>query len=453
MDPVGSRRPYPSTSPSESITPKHRIGSLITPRFDDSQPAGQMRYELTPGAYFWSKDRVTTVFGLKLVNPPLALVDLLEEVNRATPKQVFFFDSRSLVGVNQPIPFNFVDTALNPDTIPVFLNPDRATPETAAHELMHAWLEFFLDFEDPRQFVDQRDYAKAMTVNVIQSMVLDCTVLWGLRKRGGLNLDQFRHDIVAAAAETITPFKYGLMHGSLAGQLLAAQALAVPTAFPDLYKLKPEEKHLIDELWQICRLHEPGIAKVAEQLTKSLRAHGYDTVDGARRAIDECLLAAFRFLGVKFDLDRDLIPREMSVSWVDKMPEFIRGAPPRVKHEVLRDVIRMRRQVYCTRIGPDNVIVDFVPEGSPFNSRGFPRISRPSEAGPLRTFNFFPLGLSNREMDDLPAKAIARGIFPHAGPPLPPPDIYAPLYEYSDALGMESTPGISEGGPKHVLHS
>lgn len=430
---------------SDAIIPR----DLITPRRENThEPPGTMRYQLTPGAYFWSKKNVATLFGLKLVDPPLALVELLAEVNYATPKQVFFFDSRSLLGGDSSLAMHWTDFYQAPNLIPIFLNPRTATPEVVAHELMHSWIEFYLKVEHPWEYVDQSNHRLANAVNLIQSMVLDCTILWVLRKRGGFNLDTFRRDIVPAAVASIEPYSHGMMSASLFGQLVGVEALAVPTAFSDLYELDDAENKRIQEMWDVCRRYEPAMARTADKFTRSLRTYGYDTAEGVAHAIEECLDAAFEFLCVPYERKRDLVPKRMNEDYrLDKMPDFLYGVPPRKKHKVLCDIIKLRRHMTEAHSSPNGLVVQFEPEGSPYSINWLPSITPPYGAQKPLHMDFFPPGTSEKQMDELMAEAKRSGRFPREGRPLPPPNIYGPRFEYSDNF---IEPKL-EGGSAHVL--
>src|ERR1019366_3577254 len=50
------------------------------------------------------------------------------------------------------------------------------------------------------------------------------------------------------------------------------------------------------------------------QATKMDLNHGYDTESGAVRAIDGCLSAAFRYLGIGSDPRQHLVPRVMEMA-------------------------------------------------------------------------------------------------------------------------------------------
>jgi len=215
------------------------------------------------------------------LNPPRTLAELLEEVNHATPKQVFFFDSRPFLGGDLSYAVNWTDTGSCPNIIPIFLNPKRATAEVVGHELMHAWTEFFLGFEDERHYVDRTDQPMTMMVNIVQSMVLDCVVLREMKRRDGFNCDQFRRDLVEAAIASITPYERGMMHVTPFGQLVGAENLAVPLALPEFYELRREDKKVVQELWKICRRQDPAMAWVAEKYAEALRRHGFDTCRGS----------------------------------------------------------------------------------------------------------------------------------------------------------------------------
>jgi hypothetical protein len=398
------------------------LGELLSPQNESSSHPSRMQFQRIPGAYHCSKNGVRVIYGLKLLNPPRALVELLEEVNHASPKQVFFFDSGPAIVEDNPHAVNWTDARHHPTVIPIFLNPRRAVPEVVAHELMHSWLDFYTDLEDPRSYIDPSNKLVANTVSFLQSMVLDCTVLWQLKKRGGFDLDLFRRDLMAALRENIVPFKSGMMHATPFGQLAAAQALAVPKAVPDLYGLTKEDRAELEELWQVCRQAEPVIARTAERISAALREHGYQTGSGIRSSIDKALAAAFEFLCLPFSPEKDMVQNRLQIALIDKMPEYMPGLPILSKYEALCRSILNRRPILWSSYTPETkeVTVHYAREGLPWSALGLPKVTRPKEAGEPSHLFFFEPGTTPKEMDELTPLGSSL--------PFPPPDIYAVQY-------------------------
>jgi hypothetical protein len=227
-------------------------------------------------------------------------------------------------------------------------------------------------------------------VNCIQSAVLDCKVLEELRKRGGFDLSRFHRDVLAAAFENISVFNEGLYHRSPVGAALTAMHLAIPTAFPELYRLDAEDRKLIASLWRICRRKQPKIAEAASMISSALMCYGYTTPGNARQAIDGSLSAVFRYLGKRYDPDEHMISRPAEIAWVDKMRDFAPGLSPRKKHEIIRDSIRSRREILGVHLRPDNIWVQFAPIERGFSAFNLPKITRPAPQYPGENTPFHP---------------------------------------------------------------
>jgi len=375
-----------------------------------------------PGGYYCSKEGTKVLYGLKILDAPKPLAELIDEINYATPKQVFFFDN-SFAFDNKTIPANSTDNRSCATAIPIHLDPARAVPEIVAHELMHSWIEFYCGLEDGREYVDQSNRTVSMVVSFVQSLVLDCTVLWQLRKRGGFDHGVFRHDIMAGARLNVAPLKRGMMHGTPLGQLVAAYALAVPKAFPNLYGLSAWDRKELEGLWRALRKCEPSIERTADKIATALSEHGYESESGIRASVDKSLSASFEFLCHPFDPEKDMVPRIVRLVLADKMPEFMSGLPVDIKHEALRDSIRSRQHILSAAYTPGKkVIVNFAPAGSRFSHRMLPRIARPSGEGPTHMFCYEP-GMTEQE------EASLRPPLSHL--PFPYPDIYSQTYTAS----------------------
>lgn len=432
------------SAPLIHSTPGYSIGQLVAPKNENGGNPGDMRFERIPGAYQCSEEGTRLIYGLKILNPPLALVQLIEEVNYATPKQVFFFDSGPVVVEDNPHAVNWTSPRGYSTFIPIHLNPRRAVPELVAHELMHSWLPFYMGLDDLRTYVDPTNKHVVDTVNFLQSMVHDCTVLWQLRKRGGFDLDLFRKDIIADLRENIGPLMSGMMHATPLGQLMAAQALAVPKACADLYELTKEDNDEVERFWRFCRKAEPTIARTASKLVAALQNHGYQTESGIRAAIDESLIAAFEFLCYPFDPAKDMVRLEGKTALVDKFPDFLPGFPIPCKHEALWKSILGGKPIIWSAYSPEEkeYIIHFAREGFPYTSLPLPRIVRPKELGkPNHTF-FFEQGTTEKQMEEWTP--------PVSSLPFPPLDVYGETYELSCKQNREPNRLPSEGDC-HVL--
>jgi hypothetical protein len=154
-----------ATSREQMITPRNKHESL---------PQGRMQYALqSKGAEFRVGDlanarssarvkgfpadlaaqpRTGSISVLRIHDPPLAIAEMIEEVNHVTPKQIVFLDSRPLQNTGTPGAVHWCDTATCPTVIAIFLNPETATPQVLAHEINHAWIEFCLQYEDRREW-------------------------------------------------------------------------------------------------------------------------------------------------------------------------------------------------------------------------------------------------------------------------------------------------------------
>ena len=330
--------------------------------------------------------RIGSLPALRLYNPPIVIAEMIEEINHASPKQVIFLDSRPLLNRGVPGAVNWVDSTSIPNVIVVFLNPETATAPVVAHELNHVFIDFFLGYEDRRRYFDPNHRQMDFMVNFIQSIVIDCKVLQQLKWRRGLDLSQFRYDIVAAAVELIQPLGQGMMHQYRYTDIVAACSLAVPTAFPDLYELDEADRTTIRSLWDVIDQYEPKLAIVAKQMTQALLKHGYETQEGAVRAIDACLTAAFGYLKVDFDPQKHLEPRVMEMAIIDKMPHFIPGAPIPAKYGLLRHSILTRRHILSAqnRTGHSDVALEIAPPGVPFSALNLPKIERPAMTHPAQ---------------------------------------------------------------------
>lgn len=379
-------------------------GIMIVPRGkDDSQPLSRMSYELhAKGAEFRSggplrpglanfpadiatEKRIGSISFLRLHNPPLAVAEMIEEVNHATPKQVIFLDSRPVLHHGAPGANNWCDPWSCPNAVLIFLNPETATPAVVAHELNHAWIFFILGYEDRRQFFDPRHKQMDFLVNYVQSAVIDCKVLQQLQWRQGLDLPEFRYDMVAVAVSLVKPLGHGQRHFYDYSNLITACSVAVPRAFPELYELDHSQRETIRGLMKILWRFEPKLARTTERMTEAMKMHGFDTPAGAIRAIDECLAAAVSYLGAHdFDPRKHLIPRVMQMEWRDKLRNFNPGAPVELKHRILRESIRRRQHPVnpVNRPNERDVAVQWAPMGAPFSALDLPEIVRPAPAYP-----------------------------------------------------------------------
>jgi len=347
-----------------SLTPR----KIIYPISRGAKSIYTMGYEL------FTADSTDSVSLLRLHDPPLALVELLEEVNYLSPKQVGFIDGRGMPG-----PQNACDCFSNSDVILITLNPHRATVGTVAHELMHAFLFFGLGYEDLRHFRSAPSRAITEVVTYIQSAVIDCKVLEVLEKRGDLDMSEFYSDIITVAFDLIDPLSdRKWMHSSPYTDLVTALSLSVPTAFPELYRVSKSNRKKLAKLWRILESH-PKVLNMAREFTRAMKTHGYQTNEGAVKAIDCCLVAAFKFLRMDFDLKRDMVPRVLLIDSCDKIPSFAPGAPVAAKHELLRKSILQRRHFVCADNQPEyeRIYFRFAPEGEPFSALNFPPIVRP----------------------------------------------------------------------------
>ncbi len=70
-----------------------------------------------------------------------------------------------------------------------------------------------------------------------------------------------------------------MIHGTLQAQVIAAGALAIPTAFPDLYELSGENREVLKSLWTTFRPH-----KTHDSKTTTRTVAGQDAALPAERA-------------------------------------------------------------------------------------------------------------------------------------------------------------------------
>jgi hypothetical protein len=228
-----------------------------------------------------------------------------------------------------------------------------------------------------------------------------------------------------------------MMHATPLGQLVAAQALAVPNACADLYELTSEDRSEIEELWRVCRKFEPTIARTADRLAEALRQHGYNTEPGIRDCVDKCLKAAFEFLCFPFDPEKDMVWKVVRMAVADKMPNYMPGCPVDIKHEALRDSIRSRQHILSSDYSPGKqLLVNFAPKGSSFSSLMLPRITRPQEAREPSHIFFFEGGTTKGEMEVLQPT--------ESSLPFSPPEIYTQTYALAFEPGIQATFSLQE---------
>jgi len=139
-----------------------------------------------------------------------------------------------------------------------------------------------------------------------------------------------------------------------------------------------------------------------------------------------------------------MVPRKRFIRTLDKMPDFMPGAPVAAKLDVLYASIEHQRHVLWKKSPPNDFDVWFAPDGTPYSALNLPRIVRPKEAGSPQTINFFAEDIPDDEMKVLPEQARESRLFPESILSLPPPDIYGKRY----ALDSESS---KPGGSSDVL--
>jgi hypothetical protein len=228
----------------------------------------------------------------------------------------------------------------NPYGAIITLDSPETNQDVIAHELMHGWLGIVEGYEDRRMYRDRTDHAAMFLVDSTQCMVLDCMVQEAIGARG-FDPCFWTAEIVDCLYEDGVALAHDIYPVTAYEASFAAKLYAWPEAVPHLFRFNSAlaEKYIMAR--NMIREKMPDLARLGDRIARAFREGSYRTNEDAHRLIDRCLLLMADYVGMDFDLDRDLeIWQPPEPKWVDKFPSMFPGWPVELKYEVHRRLIR-----------------------------------------------------------------------------------------------------------------
>lgn len=267
------------------------------------------------------------------------LTDFLAETDRCTSKAIMPLDTLPHLRPHSAHPHGHsIDGLTSPHRILMFLDAAHVHETIIAHELGHIWIDVVEDCEDYRTMKDQSDTARMHQWSGIQSFVLDNKVNEVLRKRG-FDMGVIERDVEESLASLACATLSGYRPPSSREAAFLASTLA--SAMLDYETGAQEALQSLDMAAMVFQRDLPEVYELACHLAASVRRHGYSDRASIQRAVDECALLAFAFVGNRLNLDKDIVQASPTEEFHDKYPDVFPGWPVEAKLEVSRVMARM----------------------------------------------------------------------------------------------------------------
>jgi hypothetical protein len=110
-----------------------------------------------------------------------------------------------------------------------------------------------------------------------------------------------------------------------------ATAIGMALAILEQRRWRKSDIPVLDLCVQTLRAIHPEIHELMDGFVKSVKNHGYSDRESIRRVVDDCSVAAFRFVGTEFSPSQDLMSMPPTEWMFDKRPEFLPGIPVTTK--------------------------------------------------------------------------------------------------------------------------
>jgi hypothetical protein len=268
------------------------------------------------------------------------LTDFLAETDRCTSKGIIPLDTLPFLRPHSAHPGgHWIDGLTSPQHILMFLDAARAHETVIAHEIGHIWIDAVEDCEDYRTLKDLSDTAKVFMWTNLQSFVLDNKVNAVLREKS-FDMSVIEADVEEALATFATAILSGYRPTNARKAVFVASTLA--TAMLDHETGALDALQSLDMAAMVFQRDLADVYELACHLAASVRRHGYSDRASIRRAIDECALLSFAFVGDRLDLDNEMVLEMPTEDYEDKYPDVFPGWPVQAKLEVPRAMAKMK---------------------------------------------------------------------------------------------------------------
>ena len=268
------------------------------------------------------------------------LTNFIAETDRCTSKVIMPLDTLPYLRPHSSHPYgHWIDGLDSPHRILMFLDAAHAHETIIAHEIGHIWIDLVEDCEDYRIFKDLSDTPKVHQWTSLQSFVLDNKVNEVLREKG-FAMSVIENDVEESLISFAAAIRSGYRPPTAREAAFVASTLA--TAMLDYETGAQNALQSLDMASTVFRQDLPDVYELACQLAASVRRHGYADRASVRKAVDECALLAFAFVGEPLDLDTDFVEEVPTEDYNDKYPEYFSGLPVPAKLEIARAMARLK---------------------------------------------------------------------------------------------------------------
>ncbi len=268
------------------------------------------------------------------------LTNFIAETDRCTSKVIVPLDTLPYLRPHSAHPYgHWIDGLDSPHRILMFLDAAHAHETIIAHEIGHIWIDLVEDCEDYRIFNDLSDTPKVHQWTSLQSFVLDNKVNEVLREKG-FDMSVIENDVEESLISFAAAIRSGYRPPTAREAAFVASTLA--TAMLDYEAGAQNTLQSLDMASTVFRQDLPDVYELACHLAASVRRHGYADRASIRKAVDECALLSFAFVGEPLDLDTDFVEAVPTEDYNDKYPEYFPGIPVAAKLEIARAMARLK---------------------------------------------------------------------------------------------------------------
>jgi hypothetical protein len=117
-------------------------------------------------------------------------------------------------------------------------------------------------------------------------------------------------------------------------------SITMADAILDQKRWPDEDKQRLAGLLEFFEAATPQVYKTAQELVEIVRRHGYESREGIRKTLDECITIAFHVSGDDFDIERDLEEAPFVEEMRGKYPHEFPGVPVPLKIEIGKTLAR-----------------------------------------------------------------------------------------------------------------
>lgn len=265
------------------------------------------------------------------------LANFVAAVDRCTAKTFILLDTTPELRPSAAPGSHSLDTICNPGANIIFIDAARLHETVLAHEIGHAWVQYVERCEDERVMEDVSDPQRLHQLHFVQSFVLDLKVNEVIARKG-FDMHPIESDQAASILALCQALESGYQPPNRREEVFMALLLASQMLAED----RDRRSALIHSRNALTRIRHKNesLGRLAERFAVAVRSHDINDRESIRRAIDECLETAFEFTGDGINLAADLITPDVEEPNFDKYPQWIQGAPVRLKTEIGRVMAR-----------------------------------------------------------------------------------------------------------------